>query len=370
MFTFLKNQHCTKDDILVMFGSGTSLIALTIFSIFRFLTGDIHLATLDLVISLILMMIFIQSWRGRTSEHLNMLLVVGYMGTLFAALYLKGPELLYWAYPCLAATYFLLPVRIALPMNIICLFATIPILFPMLAITDFISVYATLSLLCIFGYIFSARTEHQKKELSKLAREDGLTGVGNRRAMEDRMDELVATYQRTQQPASLLILDLDFFKKINDTYGHPVGDKILVRLTQLIKAKIRVTDLMYRFGGEEFVVIANNTPLMNAAKLAEYLREIVQQDKSFRKYHVTCSIGVSEIGDFDDKESWLKRADTALYEAKSNGRNVVYVARPTRKIGTFRFEAFAEQANESIKREEKSVIKLKSFNKSSLSSAS
>ena len=96
----------------------------------------------------------------------------------------------------------------------------------------------------------------QSEQLSLLIRKDPLTGVGNRRALEEKLDEYTASQQRTKIVASLIMIDLDHFKNINDVYGHIVGDQVLIKLTEIINSRIRISDNLYRFGGEEFVIIA------------------------------------------------------------------------------------------------------------------
>jgi len=155
--------------------------------------------------------------------------------------------------------------------------------------------------------------------------EDGLTGIFNRRYFETKLIEEFDRHIRYNRPLSLIMIDIDHFKKINDSYGHQAGDFILKKLATLIDERIRTIDIASRYGGEEFCCLLPETTIDSAMALAEFLRigvetEIFQfKDKRLR---ITISQGVSEINtDVDSAESLLKLADDALYESKRNGRN-------------------------------------------------
>lgn len=327
-----------SESLLAIIGMGAALLTILPFAIYRLYQGNFTLGMVDSFLAIIIGLGFVQALRRKHVEYINVMLTLSYMGGLFAVLHLSGSELFYWAYPAVAATYFLLPVRTALPLNILCILATFPMLEPNMTTKELMGVYPTLILLCVMGYIFSARSEYQKQRLSHLVTEDALTNTENRRSLDLRLDEIVANQNRVSQNTSMLMLDLDHFKRINDTHGHTIGDKILISFAHLIKANIRVTDRLYRFGGEEFVLIANNTNLESAGKLAEFIRKLVENDQALSRYDVTVSIGVAEISDIDDRDTWLHRTDVALYEAKEAGRNQSCMARPSKGTDTYVFE--------------------------------
>ena len=122
---------------------------------------------------------------------------------------------------------------------------------------------------------------------------------------------------------SLIIVDIDFFKKINDSYGHIVADKILEKVARVLEKEVRKYDIVARFGGEEFFIMLPSTALERAKKIAERLRKAVLKDNFLRKYHITTSLGISEYKKMDNFEKISKRADKALYRAKETGRNKV-----------------------------------------------
>ncbi|KAA0258036.1 diguanylate cyclase [Deferribacter autotrophicus] len=168
-------------------------------------------------------------------------------------------------------------------------------------------------------------TEQEKKisDLMKKAILDELTMVYNRRYFNLVVNEEIERAKRYQQKLSIIIFDVDFFKKINDTYGHQTGDYVLKKLSNIIKKSIRTTDMLFRIGGEEFAILLPNTDLEAALKVAEKLCRIVEGTRFDTVKKVTISMGVTELRQDDDMESFYKRGDKALYQAKENGRNRV-----------------------------------------------
>ncbi|MEB3755060.1 diguanylate cyclase [Acinetobacter sp. MD2(2019)] len=161
-------------------------------------------------------------------------------------------------------------------------------------------------------------------ELEKLARYDVLTGLYNRRASNDYAHDLYQQWQRYQQAYTILLMDIDFFKKINDSYGHEVGDKVLQEVAKLIPMALRKTDFVARFGGEEFLVLLPATELDGAVILAERVRELIAHSTILVQQPITMSIGVSEVQAQDvSTDDVIRHADQCLYTAKKQGRNRV-----------------------------------------------
>lgn len=163
----------------------------------------------------------------------------------------------------------------------------------------------------------------------ELAVTDQLTGLHNRRYMSGQLDSLVKRASLGGDPVSALLIDIDFFKKINDTFGHDIGDEVLREFALRLASNVRAIDLPCRFGGEEFVVIMPDTALADALRIAERIRMHVA-GSPFKVAHgkemlnVTISIGVSATaGEGDTPEALLKRADEGVYQAKASGRNAV-----------------------------------------------
>ena len=191
---------------------------------------------------------------------------------------------------------------------------------------DYDLIWKILGIMALFGLLFTYRHFELIKYnhmLEKLSITDKLTGLYNRIKTDSVLQMQIDMYARYKTPFSLLLIDLDHFKQVNDRYGHQVGDKVLHLLGEILHSEIRKTDIAGRWGGEEFMVILPATKLLGALDLAEKIRDTVQQRKYNRKHKVTVSIGVTEIDESDTFNTVIKRADDALYQAKENGRNRV-----------------------------------------------
>ena len=191
-------------------------------------------------------------------------------------------------------------------------------------ILSFAAVMAS-SLLGSIGFLLMVK-ERTDREVLLLAMTDSLTGVSNRRALMDFAERAMA--QRGGRPMALLMIDVDHFKRINDTQGHPAGDEVLRQITRLLEKRLRSGDLLGRYGGEEFCVVAQDTDADGALKLAESLRETVASavlTTESRKLSVTVSIGIAFSADDTARQlkDILAEADVALYSAKKGGRNQV-----------------------------------------------
>jgi diguanylate cyclase (GGDEF)-like protein len=171
------------------------------------------------------------------------------------------------------------------------------------------------------------------KELKRLSVTDGLTRAFNHRHFQERLKTEFSRAKRHGDPLACVMIDIDHFKRVNDTYGHPVGDRVLVRLVEILQDGIRGEDLVARYGGEEFVLLLPRTDEVRALHLAERIREQVAADGfsllNGERLEFTVSLGVAGFvpgNDLMTSDDLLHAADVALYRAKANGRNRVAVA--------------------------------------------
>lgn len=169
-------------------------------------------------------------------------------------------------------------------------------------------------------------SKQAEQQLEFLATTDPLTGISNRRRFDGVLHVEIARSRRYGVPLSLVMFDIDHFKRINDSLGHPVGDSVLVQLTELVAANIRETDLFARLGGEEFAVLVPNCDAECGRLFAEKLRKLAEAHAFDDIGRLTCSFGVAEHRKDEDENQLIKRADEALYYAKGGGRNRVSVA--------------------------------------------
>ena len=196
--------------------------------------------------------------------------------------------------------------------------------------TDFLQRLATIVAICLENTI-----NHER--LKRVGLTDSLTGINNRRFFDQRIGEEIARALRTREPLACLLMDIDYFKQVNDTYGHQAGDQVLRQTATLIREQLRNSDVLARYGGEEFAVLLPNTSAYSAVDIAQRIRDSIAQHRYTIKMHddtlslsKTLSIGVAAMdaatipGDVEPLiTSLIERTDKALYQAKNSGRNCV-----------------------------------------------
>ncbi len=167
--------------------------------------------------------------------------------------------------------------------------------------------------------------KQMEEELMRLATTDPLTGAYNRTKFNEIISREIERVRRYGQKLSMIIFDIDHFKKVNDTHGHMVGDEVLRTIADIIKKNIRKIEYLIRWGGEEFMILASETELDKAFALAERIKRIIESRGFDKAGRVTISCGVTEFKEDDTEDSFIKRADDALYMAKKKGKNRVEV---------------------------------------------
>ncbi|VAW59292.1 diguanylate cyclase (GGDEF domain) with PAS/PAC sensor [hydrothermal vent metagenome] len=177
--------------------------------------------------------------------------------------------------------------------------------------------------------IYPLRNAIQYKKASLLAHCDALTGAKNRSTFDDSLGREISLAQRYGQDFTLLVVDIDHFKKINDTYGHSSGDEVLKAVTTTFQASIRATDMLFRYGGEEFVILLSNSDCQQSSRIADRVlgsvRDINMQ-LSGQEVDLSVSIGMACLDVQDTAQTLFDRADAAMYEAKNEGRDQIKVA--------------------------------------------
>jgi diguanylate cyclase (GGDEF)-like protein len=178
--------------------------------------------------------------------------------------------------------------------------------------------------------IATRRAQQELKQANELlanqARIDFLTGIYNRRMFDGLLTAEIARACRYNNPLSIIMLDIDHFKQVNDTLGHAAGDHVLQKIAELVSGRIRSHDIFSRWGGEEFVVLTPKNDAEQATVLAEILREMIEQFDFGNDLQLTCSFGVTQHTCGEPIEAFIGRADSALYQAKHKGRNRVEIA--------------------------------------------
>jgi diguanylate cyclase (GGDEF)-like protein len=254
------------------------------------------------------------------------------LAPLFASLLLsiaqQGLIGMLWCYPGVLFCFFVLPRWSALGASAILVAAATPLVYHTADGGIALRFAVSLSLTAAIVHTITEVMRTLQHELEELAMTDPLTGALNRRQMETFLAEAVERHARSNAPASVLLIDIDHFKSINDRFGHDAGDKVLKALVALVKKRARRLDRVFRMGGEEFLVLLSDTRAADAVIHAERLRLLVSDAPVVDAFGITISIGVAECLANQSVEAWIKQADDALYFAKQEGRNRVVCETP------------------------------------------
>lgn len=254
-------------------------------------------------------------------------LVLAFVATVATLLPIQvlGAVAVSWVFPLILVNYYLLARRFALGVN---LFACLLVLLLLSRQIDWIGVShqaCVLAAVMFFAHVFVWSIDRRQEKLEQLTRSDPMTALGNRRALDRAMPRAAARCRRGGLPLSIIILDLDHFKRVNDRYGHTRGDRVIRSAAKMITSRLRTGDRPFRYGGEEFVILCEGTDGAGAHELAERLRRAAQEELLTGELQITFSAGVGEMRENESPKNCLERADRALLAAKSGGRNRVYL---------------------------------------------
>lgn len=320
--------HRLKNDfrlsIIVLLGT-SGVLGITPFAVLRFSQGNVLAGTVDVLILLGVSLPMTYAWL--TGDIRRSGLVMAFISSFGAVAVgtLVGDPGLFWLYPCLVTGFFLVAPRIAMAINISAVLLMMMLGDAFRSQEQMWSFAATAVVVSACAYVFAYRNRSQRRRLEHLATIDPLTGVKNRRSMDQELAMAAAQSERTGFPLSLVLLDIDHFKKINDEYGHGVGDEVLVELVWAVDRHTRKYDQLFRYGGEEFVLLMPGLEGAGLEVVLSHLRQVLHRYVRHPGGSVTASFGVASLQHGESVETWLARADDALYRAKSSGRNrVVY----------------------------------------------
>lgn len=324
----LQKHHADDADLqVILILSGAFALGILPFVVIRFMASDWPVFLLDVIALVINLAMFFYVLITKRTTLARWGISGLCVSVMTLTIYLKGADNIFWVYPALTSLFFMLRPGYAVIFSSLFLLSSSIMVWPQMTTLAMAQFLITSSSTLMFCFAFSYRMRQQKKELNNLATHDPLTGVANRRALEETLLSIIERITRhPNQRASLLMIDLDKFKSINDEHGHAIGDALLVHFADTVRQRLRASDGIYRYGGEEFVVIAENTSLDEAGILAESLRLAVQENMMHEGLKLTISVGVAEYIAGESSYRWLERADMALYRAKETGRNVCCTA--------------------------------------------
>ncbi|NQV87601.1 MAG: diguanylate cyclase, partial [Woeseiaceae bacterium] len=288
-------QKSPVESHLPLILSAAGAFGILPFMVLRYMHGEWAAAVIDTIIVVGLFALGVYVYKSRRVVFTSIAIACFCVGGIIATVYIIGPNQIYWAYPALMAIFYVVRPQIAIVLVAATLAAIIPRLIEHFDTHSMITIVVTIVVMSSFAFGFSLTSNRQRERLVKLATKDPLTGAGNRRHLDNKLRDVVNAHRRSGTKASMLMFDLDHFKRVNDVHGHAVGDQILIRITEIVNLRIRVTDSLYRIGGEEFVVVLEGQDIANAAHLAEQLRMLVQTNELVSDQPVTISLGVAEL---------------------------------------------------------------------------
>ncbi len=306
-------------------------IFVTPFAIFRFFAGDYFVAVVDTLIVIVAVATALYA-RARGATKIPGILVSLFLTAGVAAVTLElGISGALWIFPVLMFTFYLCPPRLALAATVITLAAialrelTAPatVFNSTVQMLGFFSASVTA---IVFSALFAHRNLAQHNKMLQWATKDALTGLENRRSLDHEMDVAVAAAHRHSIAYSLLMIDLDNFKSVNDELGHFEADRILQDFAALLRTSTRLEDRVFRYGGDEFVVLLPGTALDGLKSVAANLIAAIDAHYSDRRHRITASMGGATYSEGQDVDDWRRNADHCLYEAKELGGRRAMIA--------------------------------------------
>ena len=306
--------------------SGLAAMLILPFVVLHLLGGRWSLALVNLSLVAVLL---VDAWalrHGRRPPVPFWVLCCLMIVTVNASVLLQGVAGILWAYPTLFVCYFLLSRRVATILTLILLVTLTPTCAAALGTPLALRVFASVAFVLIMINVVLNVIGELQQTLVAQAITDPLTGAYNRRHLQTHLLQLVVPADAAKPMDALLAIDIDHFKQVNDRHGHDVGDDVLRKLVAAVSSRKRRSDLLFRTGGEEFVLLLPRVTREDALVIAEALRLRLAQADLLPNELVTVSIGVSALHAGQSPQAWCKSADNALYEAKRAGRNRVVMA--------------------------------------------
>jgi diguanylate cyclase (GGDEF)-like protein len=300
------------------------IVMLAAIAAIRYAAGQPAAATVDLVWAIALVGSLAWLRWVRNSAALGTFMAAVSVGGSLAKIHLLGATGVAWMFPIVLGTF---AVTTRVPAGVVSgigvAWATVAA-FVSLGLEMALSVSISLGLTYVVALVTTTHVESLRLRLEGLASRDALTGAGNRRALDSALAPLLA--DDAAEGTALALMDLDHFKAVNDQHGHSTGDRVLVEFAALVRRLTRPQDRLFRFGGEEFVLVMPLTPTAEALEVARRVNDAVRATIHVRQSPVTVSIGLAFARAGESVDALLARADAALYAAKSGGRDRVEMA--------------------------------------------
>lgn len=304
----------------------TTAFMLSLFALLRASRGEWAAATTDAAIVLMLCGPVVWALRTGNARGPGLVLCVTNSIACAVAAWVIGPSASQWLYLVLMTNFFITTPAPALACNV--LLTVTVLLVPGLFGSSFqtAGVAVTAAMVTLFAYLFAIRVRQDQRKLESMASLDALSGLPNRRMMERALTVAMERRKEGDAGLGLIILDLDRFKEVNDTYGHAAGDSAIADLAAILRFEMRHDDAIFRFGGEEFVAMVAVATPEELKAVAERLRMAVRNGLRGPGGRITVSLGAAMLGSEERWQEWFSLADEALYRAKRNGRDNTVVS--------------------------------------------
>ncbi|MEX2473674.1 GGDEF domain-containing protein [Marinobacter sp.] len=317
-------------SIMTLLGA-SAILGITPFAVMRFLQGNVVAGIVDTSILLAIISGLAYAWITGDTRRSGLLLAIVACGGAVAVGAVVGEPGLFWLYPCLVTSFFLTNPKIATLINVA---AVVTLMIHGVAFSSDLQMWsfaATALVVSACACVFAYRNADQRRRLEHLATIDPLTGVKNRRSMDEELQLAIYSADRNRAPYGLALLDIDHFKAVNDTYGHVVGDQVLSELVAMIEQNTRKTDQLFRYGGEEFVLLLPGVDETSLRAVIHNLQQVLRKYMHAPGGPITVSFGIAILQPGEAVDAWLGRADAALYQAKETGRDKVVFSEPAAK---------------------------------------
>lgn len=303
-----------------------AVLGISPYAVYRLAEGNYVVGAADVTIVTSTMLAVFYAWRTGDTVKPGIVVCIVFSAAATLIAIKLGVNGLFWIYPLTLFNFFMVSPGKALTATFMMLGTLV---FYELGISDTVfeshyqmtSFLVTSLLASLLAFIFASRTRNQRDQLQALTVQDPLTGAGNRRAMNEALHQAGSSQRRQGDSYAVLLMDLDHFKQVNDNYGHQAGDEVLIDFVELIRRYSRKDDRLFRFGGEEFLLLLPNTDQPSLQAVASNLQEQINQHLHGPGGSVSMSSGGATLRRGEHWESLLERADQRLYQAKSAGRN-------------------------------------------------
>ncbi|GLT20036.1 GGDEF domain-containing protein [Vibrio zhanjiangensis] len=304
---------------VLKFVAATTLIFFVPIGINNILIGETMLGALLLTFEITLLLdvtAIVYKRKGFFGHTLPLILLVS---SIILAIHIFGTLATYWVFPIIISVVFLLPSKLALSANVTLLVGCTLAAFPHQHIASTSRYAFSLLATAVIAHVIVQAIKRLQKELRYLSERDSMTGALNRHELQNYLDHVTTSYSTS----SVAVIDIDKFKNINDQYGHDVGDKVIKQVVGILYRHMDESDLLFRLGGDEFLLLFPNKDQVEAKNAMMYISQNVRQSEYPEGATVTISSGIAEFLATESTENWVKRADLALYQSKHNGRDKV-----------------------------------------------